>query len=206
MRKLFLLALGVIFLVGCTHHFETIPAIIAPTVKGEAKPAPKTAIYFAPPLAQYEVITKPQTQTGSKHMYYYYLGPALKTALTESVEAAFGGVAVLEGLPRPGPFDRILRFQLKRVNVQLGYIPGYLHQEAKADAAITVFLEVIDGTSYKTLRKMTVTGHGSYAEDATNFTAYSSTHFTRAIENATQELANVTTNLLISGGADVRAK
>ncbi len=203
---LLVLALLAVFWCGCFHHMESIPPEITPTVEGEVKPVPKTALYFTPQLVQYEVRTSPQTDQGYRHKYYYHLGSALEKALTDSVRRAYKDVAVVEVLPRPGPFDRIISFGLEKADVQLEFIPGYLRQQAKADARIVVVLEVIDGTSLKTLRQMIVTGRGSSLKDASGFASYASMQFTEAIKEATQQLAEITTNLLLSGGAEVGLK
>ena len=209
MRNLFLLLfllLGLIFWCGCFHHIESIPPEITPTVEGEGKPIPKTALYFTPQLVQYEIRTSPATSQGERHRYYYHLGSALEKALTDSVRRAYEDVAVVEVLPRPGPFDRIISFQLEKADVQVEFIPGYLRQQAKAKATIAVILEVIDGTSLKTQRQMLVTGRGSSLKDASGFASYASMQFTKAIEDATQQLAEITTNLLLAGGAEVGSK
>lgn len=209
MRRLLLLLpllLGALFWCGCFHHIEAIPPDITPTVEGKVKPTPKTALYFSPQLVQYEVRTRPATEQGYRHNYYYHLGSALEKALTDSVKRAYEDVSVVKVLPRPGPFDRIISFQLEAADVQLEFIPGYLRQRAKAKARLAVILEIIDGTSLKTLRKMTVTGRGSSLKDASGFASYASMQFTRAIEDATQQLAEITTNLLLAGGAEVGRK
>jgi len=203
---LLFLPLGAILWCGCFHHIESIPPDITPTVQGEVKPIPKTALYFSPQLVQYEVRTSPATSQGSRHKYYYHLGPALERALTESVKRAYKEVSVVEVLPRPGRFDRIISFQLEKADVQVEFIPGYLRQQAKAKATIAVILEIIDGTSLKTLRQMIVAGRGSSLKDASGFVPYASMQFTEAMEKATQQLAEITTNLLISGGAEVGSK
>jgi hypothetical protein len=71
---------------------------------------------------------------------------------------------------------------------------------------IAVNLEVVDGTSFKTLRQMFVTGRGSSLKDASGFASYASMQFTEAIEETIQQLAEITTNLLLSGGAEVGSR
>jgi hypothetical protein len=203
---LLLLTLGAVFCGGCFQHIGTISPDITPAVKGTVKPGPKTAVYFSPQLVQCEVAASPETSQGRRHKYYYHLGPALEKGLTESVKRAYQDVSVVKVLPRPGSFDRIISFQLEKANVRLKFIPGYLRQLAKAEVTIAVILEVIDGTSLKTLRKMPVTGRGSSLKDASGFTPYASLQFTKAMEEATQQLAEITANLLISGGAEVKSR
>jgi hypothetical protein len=79
---LLVLALVAVFWCGCFHHIESIPPEITPTVEGEVKPVPKTALYFTPQLVQYEVRTSPQTSQGYRHKNYYHLGSALEKTLT----------------------------------------------------------------------------------------------------------------------------
>jgi hypothetical protein len=202
MRKvLVFLTLGVLILAGCVH-FGTVSTNIAPTVAAPQKYPAKVAIFFAPRLRECEVVRKPDTATGSMHEYRYLWGPSLKAALTKSVQAAYENVAVVNGPPRPGEFDRVLAFDLPKVDLLVEFVPGYLSQEAKANAAITVSIEVLDGKTMETRRTLPVTGKGSSSKDASGFGAYAASQFTAAMERAIQQLTEITSNLMISGAAE----
>ena len=203
MRPKFIpLLLVAVLLVGCsTYHSKDIPTDIAPTVRGDQRYANKMAVYFTPQLVHYQIITRPLSKQGQEHAYYYLLGPALQTALTKSVKAAYADVTVVKVLPRPKEFDRIIGFGIEKADVQLKFIPGYLAQDAKATAIIGVMVNTIDGASLKILRRMPVQGRGESIEDASGFVPYAPKHFTKAIEDALQQMSEIVSNLLISGGA-----
>jgi hypothetical protein len=177
------LTLGILILAGCVH-FNTVSTNIAPTATTPQKYPAKVAIYFTPRLANCEVIRKPDTMYGGWHEYRYLWGPALKAALTKSVQSAYTDVAVLNGPPGPGEFERVLGFDLPHVGLLVEFVPGYLRQEAKADATIEISIEVIDGKTMRTLRTLPVTGKGSSKKDASGFAAYASSQFTAAMEYA----------------------
>ncbi len=203
-RNVFIfLTLGVFMLAGCVH-FNKVSTEIAPTVTTPRKYPAKTAIYFSPRLLECEVIRKPDTMYGATHEYRYLWGPSLKAALTKSAQSAYADVAVVNVPPRPGQFERVLAFDLPHVDLLVEFVPGYLSQEAKAKAVIDISIEVIDGKTMEKLRTLPVTAKGSSAKDASGFGAYSSSHFSAAMEDAIQQLSEIVSNLLISGAAEPR--
>jgi hypothetical protein len=151
-----------------------------------------------------EVVRKPDTMYGSTHEYRYLWGPAIQEALTKSVKAAYANVSVVEVPPRPGEFDRVLAFDLENVDLIVEFVPGYLRQEARAQAAIHITMEVFDGKSMRSLKKLPVTGRGASTKDASGFAAYSSSHFSAAMEKAIQQLSEIVSNLVITGTAEPR--
>jgi hypothetical protein len=202
-KVLIFLALGVLILSGCVH-FNTVSTNIAPTVTTPQKYPAKMAIYFTPRLADCQVIRKPDTMYGEAHEYRYVWGPALQATLTKSVQTAYADVTVVNGPPLPGEFERVLGFDLPHVGLLVEFVPGYLRQEARANATIEISIEVIDGKTMRTLRTLPVTGKGSSKKDASGFAAYASSQFTAAMERAIQQLSEIVSNLLISGGAEPR--
>jgi hypothetical protein len=197
-----LLLLVAVFLGGCTYHSKDIPPDIAPTARGDQRFSTHLALLFTPKLLENVVSARPLTVHGGQHVYHYRLGPALQTALLKSVKAAYADVTVVKVLPRPREFDRIISFDLEMADVRVEFIPGYLRQEAKATATIAVIVDIIDGASLKIVRRMPAQGRGSSLKDASGFVPYAPMQFTKAIEDATQQLSEIVSNLLISGGAE----
>jgi hypothetical protein len=200
---LIFLTIGGIILAGCVH-FKAVSTDIAPTATTPQKYPAKMGIYFTPRLRECVVIRKPDTMYGQRHEYRYVWGPSLEAALTRSVQSAYADVTVLNGPPRPGEFERVLAFDLPKVGLLVEFVPGYLRQEAKAQATIDITVEVIDGKTMRTARTMPVTAEGSSSKDASGFGAYASSQFTAAMEKAIQQLSEIVSNLLISGGAEPR--
>jgi hypothetical protein len=197
------LTLGVLILAGCVH-FKEVSTNIAPTATTPQKYPAKVGIYFAPRLRECVVNRKPDTMYGGTHEYYYLWGPSLVAALTKSVQSAYADVTVVNGPPLPGEFERVLGFDLPHVGLLVEFVPGYLRQEAKADATIKISIEVIDGKTMRTLRTMPVTAKGSSKKDASGFAAYASSQFTAAMEYAIQQLSEIVSNLVIAGAAEPR--
>jgi len=204
--KFMLLLLMAVLLMGCTYHSKDIPPEIAPTARGDQKYSTHLALLFTPKLLENVASVRPSTIHGGQHVYHYRLGPALTTALTKSVKAAYADITVVRVLPRPREFDRIIRFDLENADVQVEFIPGYLRQEAKATAKIAVIMDSIDGASLKIVRRLPVQGRGEPLRDASGFVPYAPMQFTKAIEDATQQLSEIVSNLLISGGAEAGRK
>jgi len=202
MRKvLILLTLWAFIPVSCVH-FRTVSTDIAPTAAIPQKYPARMGIYFASRLLKCVITRKPDTMYGARHEYRYEWGPSLQAALTKSVQAAYSDVTVANGPPRPGEFDRVIAFDLPKVDLIVEFVPGYLRQEAKAKASITVSLEIFDGKTMDSLKTLPATGKGASAEDASGFTPYASKHFTEAMEIAIQQLSEIVSNLLISGAAE----
>jgi hypothetical protein len=197
------LILGVVILAGCVH-FKTVSTNVAPTATAPQKYPAKIAIYFTPRLLNCETVRKPDTMYGEAHEYRYQLGPSLKAALTKSVQSAYADVVVVKDPPRPGEFERVLGFDLPRVDLLVEFVPGYLSQQAKAQAAVDITMEVFDGKTMKSMKTLPVTGKGSSSKDASGFAAYASSHFTAAMERAIQQLSEIVSNLLISMAAEPR--
>jgi hypothetical protein len=189
--------------VGCVH-FKTVSTDIAPTAAIPQKFPAKVGIYFTRRLVDCEVIRKPDTKYGGEHEYYYRWGPAVQEALTKSVRSAYADVSVVTVLPRPGEFERVLAFDLPKVDLLVEFVPGYLRQEAKAKASINITIEILDGKSMRSLKKLPVTGRGFSTKDASGFAAYASSQFTLAMENAIQQLSEIVSQLLITGTAEPR--
>ncbi|MEJ2070327.1 MAG: hypothetical protein P8X58_07960 [Syntrophobacterales bacterium] len=200
-HKFILLMLVAVLLAGCTYHYKDIPTDIAPTAKGDQRYSTHLALLFTPKLLENVVSARPPANHGGQHVYYYRLGPALQTALTKSVKAAYADTTVVKVLPRPREFDRIISIDLEYADVRVDFIPGYLRQDAQATAAIAVIMDIIDGASLRIVRRMPVQGRGSSLKDASGFVPYAPMQFIKAIEDATQQLSEIVSNLLISGGA-----
>ena len=200
--KFILLLLVAVLLVGCTYHTKDIPTDIAPTAQGKQKYSTHLAVLFTPKLLENAVSVRPLTVHGGRHVYHYRLGPALRTALLKSVKAAYADITVVKVLPRPKEFDRIITFDLEMADVRVEFIPGYLRQEAKASAKIAVIMDIIDGASLKIVRRMPAQGRGSSLKDASGFVSHAPMQFTKAVEDAIQQLSEIVSNLLISGGAE----
>src|SRR5208283_2701379 len=96
-------------------------------------------------LLNCEVIRKPDTSYGAEHEYYYRWGPAVEEALTRSVKAVYTDVTAVTALPSPGKFDRVIAFDLPKVDLVVEFVPGYLSQAAKARASINITMEILDG-------------------------------------------------------------
>jgi hypothetical protein len=150
------------------------------------------------------VAVRSDSKYGTRHQYTYNWGPALQAALTKSVQAAYSQVSVVKVPPRPGEFERVIAFDLQESKLQVEFIPGYLRQDAKAQAEIAVNLEVLDGKSMRTLRMWPASGKGSSIKDASGFVAYAPMQFSLAMEIAIQQLSEIVTNLLIPGSAEPR--
>ena len=200
-RVLISLAVGAFILSGCVH-FRSIPTDIAPTAAAPQKYPARMGVYFTPRLVNCEVVRKPDTMYGAAHTYRYLWGPALQEALTRSVQSAYAHVSVVTAPPRPGEFERVLAFDLPRVDLLVEFVPGYLRQEAKAKARIDITMEILDGKSMRSLKTLPATAKGFSTKDASGFAAYASGQFTLAMENAIQELSEIVSNLLISGTAE----
>lgn len=191
--------------VGCVH-FRTVATDIAPTVTISQKYPAKVGVYFTPRLVNCEVIRKPDTMYGGAHEYRYLWGPAVKAALTRSIQSAYADVSVLNGPPSPGEFERVLAFDLPKVDLLVEFVPGYLRQEAKAQASIDITMEILDGKTMRAVQNLPVTGKGASSKDASGFAAYASGQFSLAMENAIQELSEIVSNLLITGSAEPRSR
>ncbi len=202
--KLVMLPLVGLLLVGGCLHLRTIRTDIGPTAKGTGKFPARTAVYFSPQLEQHSKITKPETSVWGKHTYSYIMGPALQNALIKSIKTAYAEVTPVNTLPRLGEFQKIASFDLIDSKVTLEYVPGYLNQQAKATAELIIVLEIIDGSTLRTVKKFQLRGTGASTRDASGFNAYAAKHFTLAMEEAIQQLAEVTTNLLLQGAAEAR--
>ena len=198
---LLLLIIGSLILAGCIH-FKEVSTNIAPTVTTPQKYPTQMGIYFTPRLKNCVITRKPDTMYGEAHRYNYVWGPSLTAALTKSVQAAYAHVTVVNGPPSPGEFDRVLAFDLPHVDLLLEFVPGYLSQEAKAEAQVDITMEIIDGKTMMTLETLPVTGKGSSSKDASGFAAYASGKFTEAMEKAIQQLSEIVSNLLITGAAE----
>lgn len=204
MRKvLALLALWAFIPVACVH-FNTVSTDIAPTATTPQKFPTKLGIYFTSRLINCEVIRKPDTIHGAEHEYHYRWGPALQEALLKSVRSAYTDIAVLQLPPRQGQFDRVISFDLPKVDLVVEFVPGYLRQEARAKASITINMEILDGKSMRPLKNLPVTGRGSSAKDASGFAAYASGQFTKAMEIAIQQLSEIVSQIFITGTAEPR--
>jgi len=101
--------------VGCVH-FNEVSTTIAPTAATPQKYPATVGVYFAPRLVNCEVVRKPDTRYGGEHEYHDRWGPAVQEALTKSVKSAYSNVTVVNMLPRPGEFDRVLSFDLPKVD------------------------------------------------------------------------------------------
>lgn len=197
------LTIGVVLLSGC-FHFREIRTDIVPTAKVTEKYPTKMAVHFSPQLEQLGKVAKPETSIGGRHIYNYIMGPSIKAALIHSVQSAYANYTVVKVLPGRGEFERIISFDLQTSKVVVEFIPGYLDQDAKSTAEIYIIMEVIDGASLKTLKKLPVFGKGSSIRDASGFNAHAAMHFTLAMEEAIQQLAEITSNLLFSGVAELQ--
>jgi hypothetical protein len=205
MRKiLMLLIIGGLILTGCIH-FKEVSTNIAPTATASQKYPAQMAVYFTPRLKDCMITRRPDTIYGNAHEYNYVWGPSLVAALTKSVQAAYANVTVVNELPKPGDFERVLEFDLPWVDLLVEFVPGYLNQEAKADARMKITMEVFDGKTMKSLKTFPVDGEGSSSKDASGFAAHASMQFTGAMEKAIQQLSEIVSNLLISGGAEPRS-
>ncbi len=190
-----------VILAGCVH-FGTVSTEIAPTATAPEKYPARVAVYFTPQLLNCEVIRKPDTSYGAEHEYYYRCGPAVQEALTKSVKAAYTDVTAVTVPPAPGKFDRVIVFDLPKVDLLVEFVPGYLSQEARARASINITMEILDGKTMRSLKKLPVTARGASTQDASGFAAYASSKFTQAMEKAIQQLSEIVSDLLISGTAE----
>jgi hypothetical protein len=189
---------------GCTYS-GAIRTDISPTAMVGKKYPAKVGIYFAPRLEQYEEVTKPSTFYGSAHTFTFKMGPAIKEALTKSVEVAYSNVSIISESPRPGQFDRDISFDLQSSNVNVEFVPGFWKNAAKANAILHVTMEIMDGSSLKAIQRLTVNGNGFTTQD-TSGGGDAQKQFSRAIEDAIRQLAENTANLLISGVAEPKEK
>ena len=204
MRRVFLLLILWAFSPPGCVHFKTVSTDIAPTVATPQKYPAKMGVYFTHRLVNYEVVTRPDTKYGGEHEYHYRWGPAVQAALTKSIRSAYADVSVLATPPGPGQFDRVLAFDLPKVDLTVEFVPGYLRQEAKAKASINITMEILDGSSMRSLKNLPATARGSSTKDASGFAAYSSSQFTLAMENAIQQLSEIVSQLLITGTAETK--
>jgi hypothetical protein len=197
------LMMWVLLFSGC-FHFRAIRTDIAPTAKVTEKYPTRMALYFSPQLEQLTKVTKPETSIGGRHTYNYIMGPSIQAALIQSVQSAYSNYTVVNVLPRMREYERIISFDLRSSKVEVEFIPGYLDQDAKSTAEIYVTMEIIDGGSLRTLKKLPVHGKGASIRDASGFNAYAPMHFTLAMEEAIKQLAEITSNLLFSGVAELK--
>jgi len=161
------------------------------------------AVHFSAPLEQLVEVKKPVTTYGKRHTYNYIMGPSLQEALIKSVESAYSNISVLEILPSIGEFERVISLELQSSKVIVEFVPGFLSQEAKGTAVVDVTMEVIDGSSLKTIRRLKLQGSVTSTKDVSDY-AHASKHFTSAMEDAIQQLAEKASKLLISGAAESR--
>jgi hypothetical protein len=199
MRKILLfLMLWAMLPVGCGQkHFKTVSTEIAPTAAAPLKNPAPTAVYFSTKLLRHEVAVRPDTRYGAQHQYTYNWGPALQAALTRSVQAAYSQVTVVKVPPRPGEFERVIAFDVQESKIQVEFIPGYLRQEAKSQAEVSIAMEVLDGKSMRTIQMLPASGKGSSIKDASGFVAYAPMQFSLAMEKAIQQLSEIVSNLLL---------
>lgn len=197
---IFLVSLLTTISIGCTYS-GAIRTDISPTAMMGRKYPAKVGVFFAPRLEQYEEVTNPSTLYGSAHTFKFNIGPALKEALTKSVEVAYSNVTILSQQPIPGQFDRDISFDLQSSNVQIQFVPKFWSSAAKANAILHVSMEIIDGSSLKAIQRLTVSGNGFTTED-TSGGADAQKQFSRSIEDAIRELSENTANLLVSGVAE----
>jgi len=203
MRNIFiLLTIWASIFSGC-FHVETIRTTIAPTATKTIKHPAKMAVHFSAPLEQLVEVKKPVTTYGKRHTYNYIMGPSLQEALIKSVESAYSNISVLEILPSIGEFERVISLELQSSKVIVEFVPGFLSQEAKGTAVVDVTMEVIDGSSLKTIRRLKLQGSVTSTKDVSDY-AHASKHFTSAMEDAIQQLAEKASKLLISGAAESR--
>ena len=202
MRKaeIFLLVWAVT-LAGCVH-FGTVSTEIAPTAMAPEKYPARVAVYFTPQLLNCEVIRKPDTSYGAEHEYYYRWGPAVEEALIKSVKAAYTDVTTVTVPPAPGKFDWVIVFDLPKVDLLVEFVPGYLSQKAVARASINITMEILDGKTMRSLKKLPVTARGASTQDASGLAAYASSKFTQAMEKAIQQLSEIVSDLVITGVAE----
>lgn len=182
---------------GCTYT-GTIRTNIAPTAMVAKRFPTKVGVHFTPRLANYEEVSKPATYYGSAHTFTFKIGPALQEALLKSVESAYSNVEVTSALASPGEYGMIINFDLQNVNVRVEFAPGFWRAAAKSNAVIYVSMEIIDGSSMQSLKRLTVNGNGFSSKD-TKGGADAQKQFSLAIEDAIQQLSENTSNLLISG-------
>lgn len=187
---------------GCTYS-GTIRTDIAPTAMIARKYPTKVGVYFTPRLVQYEEVSKPATYYGSAHTFTFMMGPAIKEALTKSVEAAYSNVSVLNVQPSPGEYERVIIFDLQNCNVRVEFVPGFWRNAAKANAILHVSMEIMDGKSLKAFQRLSMNGNGFSMKDAVGV-ADAQKQFATAIEDAIRQLAENTANLLVSGATESR--
>ncbi len=199
MRKVLLvLMLWAMLPAACVQqHFKTVTTEIAPTAATPLKNSAPAAVYFSTKLVRHEVAVRPDTRYGAQHQYTYNWGPALQAALTKSVQAAYSQVTVVTVPPRPGEFERVIAFDVQDSKLQVEFIPGYLRQEAKSQAEVSITMEILDGKSMRSLQMLPASGKGSSTKDASGFVAYAPMQFSLAMEKAIQQLSEIVSNLLM---------
>ena len=126
----------------------------------------------------------------------------MQAALTKSVQAVYSQVTVAKVPPRPGEFERVIAFDIRESKVLVEFIPGYLRQEAKAQAEVAIAMEILDGKFMRTLRVFPASGKGSSINDVSGFAAYAPMQFSLAMEKAIQQLSEIVSNLLMPGSAE----
>jgi hypothetical protein len=141
---------------------------------------------------------------GNENTFEFQMGPALTNALTRSVEAAYANVLAIPSAPQPGDFERVFRFDLQSSNVRIEFVPGFFSRNsARADCVLHVSMEIADGTSFKTIQRLSISGSG-FSNKETSGGDDALRQFSLAFEDAIRQLTENTANLLISGVGEPR--
>jgi hypothetical protein len=187
--------------IGCYMTYTgEIRSDISPTSMVAKKYPTKVGVYFTPRLLQYEEVYAPS------HTFKFKMGMAMKEALTKSIQAAYSKVSVISEPARPEQFERIISFDLQSSNVRYEVVnPNFWGGTGKANAVIHVVMEIINGSSLETIRRIAVNGNGFSTEEPRKGDIVHG-RITGAIEDAIRQLADNTANLLISGVAEPQGK
>lgn len=148
---------------GCAHKAEVLGTSAAYEVMSDRKTAGTAYVIVSDDLAQLERVVKPGFACGA-HSYPVSFGPAIRSSIARTVEAAFQDAIVLtsESLsPRNGA---MFAFKLDEFNPRLRFIPGFFvpTADASVEFAMRVSATNAAGKIYSTT---TVRGTGQATED-----------------------------------------
>jgi hypothetical protein len=182
---------------GCTHT-TSIRTDITPAAFTSQKSNESIGLYIEPRLMQYVESVRPSTTEMAAHTYSFKVGPALHSALHKSVLVAYANVDLLEEPSPVRAYAKIIRISLTSSNVRVQFLASGLSTVAKADAILSVQIELLEGVNLKPLRRATISGQGLSTQPAGFFGQDAAAHFSKAIEDAVRQISENASILLMA--------
>ncbi len=187
--SLAVLALCAALSAGCTTTVEIRGPIQPSTVPAERLPS-KVAVVFPQPMEFYGERVRVGRVLRMLETRYFDYGDVLWDALYRSVLAVYAPVTHSIDTPRPGQYERIIKFS---VQTREGSGTRRFLESAGDEFSISVTMEALDGTSLESLQKAVLRRDVTYNGDPDVFD--------KTIERAIQQISNEVANRLTAGFA-----